>query len=215
MAKKDGITIATANARLKALEKTFGFDSEVYQMASDYIKEKIDDEYIVKNDAGDIIRIKAHQGVEVEKEKSWINKNGKEVTQKYKVIEGGVDLENAFGRAELFDEQLPTVTSIIKRTMAAEGIEGTIKDNKLVVAPLANAYAHVIRNFDDKVHEVYGVRDDEGSLGYYDRPLADSYHDKAVDLLAERKKAIEWIARANNLINEYWAAVEDKKRQKE
>jgi len=215
MTKRDGITVATANARLKALAKTFGFDSEVYQMASDYVKEKIDDEFIVKNDAGDIVRIKAHQGKEVEKEKSWINKNGKEVVQKYKVVEGGVDLENAFGRAELFNEQLPTVTGIIKRAMEVEDVEGTIKANKEKMIPLVNAWAKEIRNFDNNVNDVYDVKEDAGSLSYFDSALAKKYHNEAVDLLNEREQSMSWTAKAKDIVKRYWDSVEDAKRKAE
>ena len=214
--EKKGITVSAANARLKALAKEYGYDSKVYQMASEYIEEHIDDKYIRKKD-GHIVNIVAHQGKEVEKEKaSFINKAGKEVTQTYKVIEEGVDLKNAFGRSDVFDEYLPTITGLTKKMMDEHSIKGTIKENKEIVKPYANAYAAVKVSYKPTVDDLYAIRDrDPLTLAELDPAEYDRLKGKAQELLDSREKTEAWVEEAKNLYVEYKEKVEEALREEE
>ena len=210
--EKNGITVAAANQRLKALAKTFGYESEVYKMASGYIEDRIDDKYIKKDDNGNILRIIAHQGKEVEKESSFTNKKGTEIKRNYTVVEEGVDLNNAFGRSYTFDQYLPKVMDLLKTVATENNIEGTIKGNaemKKQLIPLANAYAHRVSDYNTAVDELYNVRDDIESVGAYDPETAIRLSEEAKGALDDRERTDTWIALANQIIQEYNDAYED------
>ena len=210
--EKNGITVAAANQRLKALAKTFGYESEVYRMASDYIEDRIDDDYIKRDKNGNILRIVAHQGKEVEKESSFTNKNGTEIKRKYTVVEEGVDLNNAFGRSYTFDQKLPKVMDLLKTVATENNIEGTIKGNaemKKKLIPLANVYAHRVTEYNSAVDELYHVRDDIDALASYDPETAIRLSEEAKGALDDRERTDTWIADANEIIKEYHDAYED------
>lgn len=187
MAKLKKIGAGTANARMSSIINEFGIGSEVYQMASDYIEERVDEKFIKRNKAGDIIGIR----------------QTKEAKDKLG--------ENVFGRSDIFNEYLPTTNSIYKKVMEEEGYSGTIKANKDVLRPLVEVYAHKMGSYDDTVLDVYDVRDNTDALDA-DVYAAHDFHGRAVALLKIREKTSEWIDAARALVDEYEIEVQ-KERQ--
>lgn len=210
--EKNGITVAAANQRLKALAKTFGYESEVYKMASAYIEDRIDEQYIRRDKNNNIKNIIAHQGKEIEKESSFTNKQGTEIKRNYTVVEEGVDLNNAFGRSYTFEQYLPKVMDLFKAVAKDNNVEGTIRGNEAVkkkLIPLANAYAHQVTEYNAAIDELYNVRDDIESVGSYDPETAIRLSEEAKSALDDRERTDTWIALANQLIQEYNDAYED------
>lgn len=218
------ITIATANARLKSLAKTFGYKSEVYIMASTYVASHVDNKYIVKNDQKDIIRIKAKEEKYHMEDQEYINKNGETKTHKVKVVDKeGLNLGDAFGRSASWEKYLPTVTGILKDVKEENNVEGNIKDNRQDLMRLAELKATTINNYQPTVNDIYGVLNDDDSLAAEDPDNAYRLMGEAADLIEEKKDAQTnniintawmsgWISRASKVVRDYQERVEDIKR---
>ena len=218
------ITVATANARLKSLAKTFGYKSEVYTMASTYTASHVDDKYIVKNDQGDIIRIKAQEEKYHMEDQEYTTKAGTTKTHQVKVVDKeGLNLSDAFGRSASWEKYLPTVTGILKDVKDENNVEGNIKENKQELMRLAELKAAIINEYQPTVNDIYGVLNDDDSLAAEDPDNAYRLMGEAEDLINEKKDAQEahiintawmedWISRASKVVRDYQERVEDIRR---
>lgn len=218
------ITIATANARLKSLAKTFGYKSEVYAMASTYVASHIDDKYIVKNDANDIIRIKATEEKYHMEDQEYTTKNGETKTHQVKVVDKeGLNLNDAFGRSSSWEKYLPKTMGILTDVKEENNIEGTIKENKKELMRLAELKAAIVNDYQPTVNDIYGVLNDDDSLAAEDPDNAYRLMAEASDLIDEKNDAQDahiittawmedWIHRASKVVKDYQERVEDMKR---
>lgn len=198
MAKLKQMMAGTANYRMGQIIKEFGVNSEVYQMASEYIEEHVDDKYIKKDKAGNIIGIKQIKS-KYQTEEVPDDKYGKVV--KITGIEEGTP-DSVFGRSDIFNTYLPSPTQIFSTVKAEEGIKGSVKENKQVLRPLVEAYAHKMRSYDTTVSDVYDVKDNVDALDA-DVYSAHDFYSRAVSILQYREKTSEWIDAAKALVEEY------------
>lgn len=175
---KKKIKVGTANARMSNIKKTFGVDSEVYKMASDYIEERVDEKFIKRDTSGNIT------GIRQTKEAEKLS-------------------ENAFGRSDVFDEFLPTVSGLLKAVKEENDIKGSVKDNRTVLINLAEVHAANLRSYDVTVDDIYDVRDDVDALG--DATMVA----EAQQLLDEREKTSAWLSAARDLVARYDEAVQE------
>lgn len=195
---KKSMKVGTANARMSAIIKEFGFGSEVYQMASEYLEERVDEKFLKRNDVGQIT------GIRQLKEKSHLDP----ATGEKVVDQAGTPSDNVFGRSSVFDQMLPTVQGILKQAKEENKVEGTIKENKKMLVPLANALAETMRSYDTTVDDIYDVRDDVDALGDA------KFVDEAQSLLDEREKTMDWIAKAKDLVRRYEEAAQKARQER-
>lgn len=191
------LTLAAANQRLNALAETFGTDNEIYQTADDYISERLDEKYLVRDDQGTLVRIKQSKDI---KAKPW-------------------------GKSTSADEYIPTVRDVIKKEMGflKEELEDRVgpltkQEDKLMKGKLTqteaktdpNMYKRIVRgaiqraadlgDIDSLIDELYGVRDNAAAVV---PELYGNMQEEAQALLDSREKSSEWVFRARKLVDEY------------
>lgn len=196
--KKSSLSIPTANKRLESLAKTFGMDSDIYETAESYIKERITDEkYLKIDDEGNIIGIKNSKAINT----------------------------NTWGRSQKFNEYIPSTEDIIKDSLNfyKNDLENkeeplteeekanmkygprTVKKNpelynKLVLAAITRAAD--LNNYSGTRSDVYIVRDNNKSLPS-DIYSEHKFYERAQALIDDGTKTQEWVHKARKLINEY------------
>ena len=195
---KKSMKVGTANYRMGAIIKEFGFNSEVYQMASEYLEERVDERFLKRNDVGQIT------GIKQLKEKSHIDP----ATGEKVVDEAGTPSNNVFGRSSIFEEMMPSPQQLLSKMKEENKIKGSIKDNKKVLVNLANVYASTMRSYDTTVDDIYDVRDDVDALGDA------KFVDEAQSLLDEREKTMDWIAKAKDLVRRYEEAAQKARQER-
>ena len=194
------IKIPTVNRRLSTLREEFGIDSEIYKAAEGYIEEHLNDKFINRDEYGNIVSIS----------------KSKEA----------LDLPRVFGRSDVFDEYIPTVTQVYKRELEAQrqlyedrseymqgpltaleaALESGVSTKKIIQDPLIARYlsykaeqmAEALADYSGTVDEVYVVRDNK-----YNVPDVSDLQETAQDLLDNRTKTVDWVRRAQDLIIEY------------
>lgn len=214
------ISIATANKRLGAIRNTFGSDSEMYRMASNYVESHVDEKYLVRDEDNNLLRIKAKEEKFHMEDQEYTTKNGEIKTHKVKVVDKeGLNLGDAFGRSNTWEENLPTVTQALKQIKDENNIEGSIKDNKKVLVPLANIRAAAINLFEPTVSDIYEVANDDDALAAVDPENAARLQKEAEKLIDEKRQGFsstselqDWIYRTSLVVQEYNEASEDARR---
>lgn len=216
MAKLDKMMAGTANYRMGKLIETFGADSEVYKMASDYIEERVDEKYIKRakesvydSNGAVIIPKNSIIGIRQVKTKYVTEevddpKYGKVVN--IKAVEQGTP-DSVFGRSDIFDTYLPSPQQLLNTVKEEFNIEGSVKDNKKHLINLAEVYAKKMRSYDTTVSDVYDVLNNVDMLDV-DQFEANGFKEDAEKLLSVREKTSAWIEEAKKLADEYDMAVQ-------
>lgn len=207
------ISISAANARLKALDKEFGKNSEIYQMASEYIERVLDKNFVaketIKDSSGKDVSVVSHikNIKEISHMEKYIDEKTGEEKERKVIDKKGTPTkeENLFGRSEVFDEYLPSPQLILKKMKDEYSIEGTIKENKTVLKNYAEMWAKTMNDYDTTVEGLYDILENsetvEGDISVL--------KENAQKLLDSREKTVSWIEEAKKLYLDYMEQAED------
>lgn len=208
------IPVQTINKRLVKLREEFGVDSAVYKAAEDYIKEHFPDKIMVekKNKNGEIVT-KKNSNTPVLVEKKMLNKD--KDGHILSISKNSVNLgkKYIFGRSEVFDEYIPTVSEAYKReadllkerigppTTLEQKIISSKSQKEMVADPKIKAYlknqanrtAKALNEYEDIVDTLY----EAASKG------TEKIKTSAQNLLDIRERTVDWIAQAKLVVEAY------------
>ena len=202
------IDIPAVNKRIATIAKHFGTDSEVYRRATHYIEANVNEKYLKKNDAGEVIGIR----------------QTKEALKETKL----------YMRPEALNEYVPTVRDLYKdeRQALLDEIQNRevsftgpdLNPAEIKKMPLkevmsgrfgayfTNRIEAVYADLNDQksiVLEVYDVRDNKQGLNDADY-MSGGYYDRAMTLIDELQQGTgrdrDWVRRARALVSEYYEA---------
>lgn len=197
------IKIPTVNRRLSTLREEFGVNSEIYKAAESYIDEHLDDKFINRDGFGNIVSIS----------------KGKEA----------LNLNKLFGRSDVFDEYIPTVTQVYKRELEAQrqlyedrseymqgpltpleaAFEGGLTERNVRKIVQDPQIARYLRGKAEQMAELLADYDGTVDETYvvrdnkYNVPDVSDLQARAQELLDNRTKTVEWVRQAQEVIIEY------------
>ena len=193
MAKRKGESITTINRRLRNLyeDPNFGPQSEEYQLAKEYIQDRVKDDYLFTNKAG-VLQVR--QTKEAKEDTAILGKSN--VLKEYvptskEMYSQAFDVwKEQYDKADLVENPLKNVkkSEAIKDPMVQRYLAGIVHE---ITANLSD--------YDSVVDNVYRVRDNDWNA---------EFAAEAQALLDDRSKSRDWVSEARDLVRRFDEAEE-------